>query len=128
MRWRTFYGRRRAVSAAWCHCRECQRSSGSSAIPWGTWPIKSFRVIEGQNNVACFASSYRGNRHFCAVCGAALHMTNPTEEENPTVDVPLTALDDPAIAQPTCHGWVSEQVPWATASDNLPRHEKDVPE
>lgn len=117
--------------ADWCHCRECQRSSGSTAIPWGIWPAESFRVTEGRAHVACFASSYRGHRHFCNVCGATLHMTDPTEEEagaKATVGIPLTALDDPEAVRPASHGWTAEQVSWARAADDLPVYEKDVPE
>lgn len=54
------------LRADWCHCRECQRSSGSVAIPWGVWPAKAFQVTEGLAHVSCFASSYRGRRHFAA--------------------------------------------------------------
>ncbi|EKV26937.1 hypothetical protein C882_2161 [Caenispirillum salinarum AK4] len=115
------------VRADWCHCRECQRSSGSAAIPWGAWPAESFRITEGEHHLSCFSSTYRGQRHFCRECGATLHMTDPTEERG-TVGVPLTALDDPTVASPTCHSWVSERVPWAQGTDDLPVHEKDMPE
>lgn len=116
------------LCAEWCHCRECQRSSGATAIPWAIWPKSAFHVTEGAAHLACFNSSYRGQRHFCRVCGATLHMVDPTEDDAGTVGVPATALDDPAIAPPTCHGWVSERVSWAHLDDGLPTHEKDTPE
>lgn len=109
--------------ADWCHCRECQRASGSVAIVWGIWPAESFRVTEGKPH--CFPSSWRGHRYFCPSCGATLHMTDPTDPT--TVGVPLTALDEPQTVAPTSHAWVSERVPWFHTADGLPEHQKDVP-
>lgn len=108
----------------WCHCRECQRASGSAAIAWGIWPAAAFRITEG--HPTCFTSSWRGHRYFCPTCGATLHMIDPTDDS--TVGVPLTALDNPAEVAPDVHGWTVEQVPWFKADDGLPRHERDVPD
>lgn len=110
--------------ADWCHCRECQRASGSAAIAWGIWPAEAFRITEGKPH--CFPSSWRGHRYFCPHCGATLHMIDPTDTA--TVGIPLTALDDPATVAPTCHGWVRERLPWMKTADGLPEYEKDVPE
>lgn len=112
------------AGAEWCHCRECQRSGGAPAIAWGLWPAAAFRVTEG--HPACFSSSYRGHRHYCATCGATLHMTDPTDTG--FVGIPLAALDDPAIAAPTRHAWTAESVPWFRAGDGLPSFPHDTPD
>lgn len=114
----------RPRSAEWCHCRECQRASGAPAIAWGLWPAEAFRVTEG--NPACFSSSYRGHRHYCAACGATLQMTDPTDPA--FVGVPLTALDEPDLAAPTRHGWTAERVSWFHLRDALPEFEGDTPD
>ncbi|GAA0593447.1 GFA family protein [Caenispirillum bisanense] len=113
----------RPLYSDWCHCRECQRSSGSAGIPWGCWPAESFRLTEGRPQ--CFPSSWRGHRFFCPHCGATLHMTDPTDPSN--VGVPLTALDDPTAVAPGCHEWVSERPAWVRLDDGLPQYDKDVP-
>lgn len=104
--------------SGYCHCRMCQRAVGAPVVPWGTWPAERFAWLAGEPKT--FASSEKGERSFCSVCGTSLTFVDPTEPGQ--VDVTLATLDDPTAVPPTSHGWTESQVPWLEIADKLPRH------
>ena len=106
--------------AAWCHCRTCQRTSGSPAMAFATVPVGHLVFEQGADLVGRFASSGFGHREFCTRCGTPLLMQVDHEPE--TLDFSLATLDDPAAAVPEYHIFYGSRIAWAAAGDDLPRH------
>ena len=111
--------------AGWCHCRTCQRNSGSPAMAFATVPVGDFRYDRGEELVASFASSSFGRRHFCSRCGTPLYVH--VEHQADTVDFSIATLDDPDAVVPGFHIFYASRIAWAPASDALPRHDRFRP-
>lgn len=111
------------LHAGYCHCRMCQRAAGAPVVAWGTWPAERLSWLAREP--ATFASSEKGVRAFCPVCGTPLtfvHADAPTR-----VDVTLASLDDPARFAPEHHIWTTSRIPWLDIADDLPRHAEEPP-
>ena len=97
--------------AVLCHCRDCQRASGTGHVPvMGV--LKSSFAVEGEtSSYALRHSNGRTSiRHFCPVCGSLLFGTAEIAPE--AVSIYVGTLDDPGVFQPEAvmfrrdrHGW-----------------------
>lgn len=106
------------VDAGFCHCRMCQRASGSPTTAWLTIPCGGFTYLNSA--VAVFASSSRYQREFCPHCGTQIAFRSQIQPA--TVDVTLCSLDDPEALQPEYHIWLQSKVQWLQIGDKLPRY------
>jgi hypothetical protein len=105
--------------SGWCHCRLCQRVSGSGGMVFATVARDKFIVMQGLGKVGTFQSTSFGERSFCRDCGSPLtiHVRHQPDE----IDVTVGTLDDPAKVAPTFHLYVSEMPEWMIIGDDLPR-------
>ena len=106
----------------YCHCGQCRKASGAPVTAWIQVPPGRFQIAHGA--AKSYRSSDRGTRWFCPDCGGTLYMTDPDAR---SVGVALGSLDDPAVLEPTVHGWTTSAVPWLRLDDDLPRHAADPP-
>ena len=106
------------LHAGYCHCRLCQRAAGAPVVAWGGWPADRFAWTRGEPK--SFASSAKGERSFCPVCGTLPHRRRPRRPD--LVEVTLASLDDPAAFPPEEHIWTVSRVRWLVLGDELPRH------
>lgn len=105
-----------------CHCRMCQRASGSSFAGIMFFPTNSMQVSAGQTRT--YGSSSSGIRHFCAECGSSLFFERTSSSLH---GILVGALDDPNLFRPTMHICLSAKQDWLALSDGLPCHnEKPV--
>ena len=99
--------------AAYCHCADCRRSTGSAFNVGVRLRTDGFRVLRGEPR-AFTKTADSGNsltRHFCADCGSPVYTSSP---RHPTfVYVKAGSLDDPTIVKPTYQSWTSAAVAWA---------------
>ena len=106
--------------SAHCHCRDCQRAIGAAFTSWAGVKSENFEVTKGHITHCKWPGVERG---FCGQCGTSL--TYVAEEGWPgQVSISAATLDNPEIATPTAHVYVSHQLPWVKLDDGLPRHEK----
>jgi hypothetical protein len=105
----------------WCHCRLCQRVSGSGGMVFTTVPLANYVIEQGEEQVGRFQSTPFGERTYCGACGSPLtiHVGHQRDE----VDVTVGSLDDPGSVSPGFHLYVSEAPPWVLLDDGLPRFE-----
>jgi hypothetical protein len=92
-------------------------------LAYVSFPVASFRYIVGSPSV--YASSERGGREFCSICGTQIAFrasVNPT-----TVDVNVGALDRPSDYPPRKHIYCASAISWLTLKDELPRYDEGVP-
>lgn len=110
---------------AYCHCRDCQRATGSGhsfsvAVPAASVHIKGeIKLFQSAG-----ASGQDVRRMFCPECGSHLMI-----EANLLAGLTLVAagtLDDSSWVEPGVHIWTSSAAPWdqppsgATSFPQLP--------
>jgi len=82
-------------------------------------------MLEGE--VATYASSEHGRRHFCIQCGTGLFYSN--DEMLPgLVDVQSATLDEPEGLPPQAHIQVAERIGWMKEAHRLPEFEGFPPQ
>ena len=102
----------------YCHCRMCQKQTGSAFEVVAAIPADSFRITSGEPKF--YKSSEILERGFCANCGSGL-MDRYFDPDHPFVWVKVGTLDHPEDAPPTQHFGIESQIPWLSIDDDLPR-------
>lgn len=106
-------------SASYCHCRHCQKRTGSAASAQGRVAQEHFELLSGHNLLKDYAVS-EGTRAkvFCLRCGSSLFSGEPLSD--PEVSVRLGLLDgDPGI-RPQVRAFTDSAACWAPVPDDLP--------
>jgi hypothetical protein len=103
-----------------CHCRTCQRSSGSAYMTLLFVPASALTVAGNYREFPTVAAS--GNtvyRAFCMQCGTPLFGRNSAFTQfRPVVAM---SLDAPGIYQPELDMWVADAQPWDLMDPDLPK-------
>ena len=111
--------------AYYCHCRRCQKRSGSPVSAAASFPASAVVFTEGEPKIID-SDSPGLVRQLCGRCGAILGLR---PREDPTLQsVRLGCLDDPDAVKPTLHIHTASQVPWLELADDLPRYPESAPE
>lgn len=103
----------------YCHCRMCQRSTGSVV---GVWMDFKAQQVEWQGRAALqeYASSEFARRGFCATCGSTLSFRDTRHEAY--ISLAITSLDEPQRVAPTYHIYTDSQLSWLKLSDDCRRY------
>lgn len=110
-------------SAYYCHCTDCQRSSGQPA-EIGV-PIKAGTLKFTREAPKFYASSGKAERGFCAACGSRI-VWRPQHGANEwAINVDVCSLDNPEDVRPSEHIYVDRQLSWYRLDDTLPRRRSD---
>jgi hypothetical protein len=108
--------------SAHCHCRSCQKALGAAFATWCKVKGDNFKMTKGQ--IKLCETSPGVKRGFCGTCGTSLtyYAKQEVGGQNWQGDAWFAAasLDDPAIAEPKTHVYVSNQQPWIKLDDGLP--------
>lgn len=100
-----------------CHCRMCQRATGSVSIAFKQ--IKQAEV-EWQSEPDWFDGSPIAERPFCANCGTSLGFR--FKEGSDKMDLTVASFDDPSQFKPQWHfGAESIHRAWLN-TEGLPEH------
>jgi hypothetical protein len=103
-----------------CHCRMCQRATGSISIAFVN--VKQVDV-EWDHEPDWYESSAIAKRPYCRECGTSLGFQFREGSEN--MDLAVAAFDDPSRFQPRHHfGAESMHRAWINTED-LPEHRSD---
>jgi hypothetical protein len=106
-----------ADEAGYCHCRDCQLTSGAPVLAWATFPIDAFAIIAAAP--ANYRSSAQGTRQFCGGCGCQLFFRDANEPE--WVSINTATLDHPGEVPPNHHIYTRSRISWFEIADDLPR-------
>ena len=102
-----------------CHCRMCQRATGSVSIAFKNLPQAKMRWLSEPD---WYDSSPIAKRPYCAACGTSLGFQYT---EGPNLDLTVASFDDSARFVPTSHfGVESLHEAWIDMS-SLPRTRSD---
>ncbi len=80
-----------------CHCRMCQRATGSISIAFKN--LKKADVVWAREP-DWYESSPIAQRPFCAACGTSLGFAHP---DSAKIDIAVATFDDPSRFRPTSH-------------------------
>jgi hypothetical protein len=93
------------AGAAYCHCKRCQRRTGTAFSVSGLTQPGSFTVTEGPEHIGTYRPGGDGwNKSFCRECGSQLFTANPADDT--LIAVRLGALDDDPGVRPGVHQFV----------------------
>jgi hypothetical protein len=110
-------------SATVCHCRDCQKFTGSAfatlvLVPKETLTIngtlKTFRSIGGSGNPIL--------RHFCPECGSSI-AEEPGARPGVVV-LNVGTFDEPVLAKPGREIFRDDALPWLQVEGDIPRFAK----
>jgi hypothetical protein len=94
-----------------CHCRMCQRATGSISIAFKSLPKAD---IEFEHAPDWYKSSPIAERPYCRECGTSLGFAFPDSDR---MDLTVASFDDPSRFRPTHHfGMESVHRAWLDTS------------
>jgi hypothetical protein len=109
------------LGAIFCHCKRCQRRTGTGVSITALTAPGSFRIVSGEELARSWDPGDGGwVKSFCGECGSQISTTNA---ENPElIAVRMGALDEDPGIRPFAHQFVTYAAPWAPVPDDgLPR-------
>ena len=95
-----------------CHCRDCQRASGSACASVLVISKAAFTLTKGTPTYhrVTGASGNPVDRGFCPGCGSPVFITEPA---NPAfVEIQAASLDDPSWVRPVVDIFTASAQPW----------------
>lgn len=112
--------------ATYCHCKRCQRRSGTAASANARVAPGSLAVLAGAEHVRCWEPAAGFAKCFCAVCGSALWSRASGSDE--VWGVRLGAFDgDPGVTF-SHRQWLASACAWeAVPDDGVPRYPEARP-
>ena len=109
---------------AYCHCKQCQRASGSAFGCNTSVRSTDFSLLTGERLITEFESSPGTFRAFCSGCGSPIYKRSDSSPDS--LRIRLGTLDpgcDP-VRRPFGHFWTDSKAPWYPITDDLPQHGK----
>jgi hypothetical protein len=107
-----------------CHCRACQRASGSAFAAIMMVAADKFRFLKGEpayHEVIGGTTGRKFRRGFCARCGSPVTLHWP---EIPSVQmIQVSSLDDPSWFQPETELWLSSGYRWHSVNPDTVKFE-----
>ena len=111
--------------AGFCHCKQCQRASGSAFAANAPVRTKYFGIIAGTGLLSEYESTPGKFRAFCSRCGSPIYSRRESEPEIRRIR--LGSLDSDPERRPLVHVWVSSKAPWYSIEDSLPHYSEGLP-
>jgi hypothetical protein len=107
-----------------CHCRQCQKQSGSAFATMASVPKHAFRLVRGRPKIYGHGRTASGDVAdiaFCGRCGSPLHTTLASQPE--MLYLRTGALEDTGWFRPQFHVWCAEKQDWVVieGAESLPR-------
>lgn len=107
------------VFQLYCHCRDCQRVTGSACAPILFFRSSDLKVTGDVKTFASLGGSGKTiRRGFCPTCGS--HLFGELEAQPGLLSIRAGTLDDPAQFAPKLHIYTSQAAPWDAIDPSLP--------
>ena len=113
------------IMALNCHCRDCQRASGTAYASGVFVPGPALRITKGnpRYHTTTTDSGNLASRGFCPECGSPVIAKS---SGHPMIIVHASSLDDPSWHRPTMDVFVSKAQPWDCMSPGLPKYPRGL--
>ena len=108
-----------------CHCRDCQRMTGTAYSTFVCVPRNRLDVVGSLNHYAVGESGDRLSWNFCPECGSPV--TADIEDNPGTAIVLAGSLDDPSWLEPEMHIFTDDSQPWEHLG-GLPQYSAGPPD
>ncbi len=103
-----------------CHCRDCQKSSGSAFIPAMLFLEKSVSILGKAKYFESTSDSKNiHKRGFCSNCGSQLFAKFSTMPD--MIGIKAGTLDHPSNYLPKLDFYVASAAPWDFMNPELPK-------
>ena len=111
-----------------CHCRDCQRASGSAYASVVVEPTPALTLRKGQPKYHAVKadSGHTSRRGFCTECGSPVLVT--IDESPELMAIQVASLDDPSWHRPTMEFFASSAQPWDHMNPALRKFAKEPTE
>ena len=109
-----------------CHCKECQRASGSAYAANAGVRERYFSLTAGKEKMVEFESAPGKFRAFCGSCGSPLYSRRPAADGD--YRLRIGTLDSDPGRKPAIHIWTSDMEAWQTIDDALPQYPREFTE
>ena len=112
-------------SCGTCHCRNCQKQSGSAFGVAACFPLSALRLVKGKPKR--YQSSSIMERLFCPDCGSPIYFRYIVQLGDSEVDKPdkiwvhLGLLDEPEVMPIEFHYGIESQFSWVHFDDGVRR-------
>jgi hypothetical protein len=105
-----------------CHCRDCQRQSGSAYAAAVRVPATAFRVTQGEpkHYIKLADSGNQVTRAFCLECGCMLFLRVSARPD--LVGIRVGTLDDPSWFRPQADIFVKSAQSWDYLNPHIPKY------
>ncbi|NJO12985.1 MAG: GFA family protein [Gammaproteobacteria bacterium] len=105
-----------------CHCKACQRRTGSTYGAQARFPRAQVSLTGRSNEYLRTAESgYRIRFHFCPDCGATVHYS--LEQFPEVIAIPVGAFADPAFPAPRFSVFEAHRHPWVSTPVDVEHHD-----
>lgn len=101
----------------YCHCKMCQRLSGSAFTVATMVKNQQFSWLCGEELLKRFESSPKTYRSFCGNCGSSLLFES--DQEPGIKYINIGAIDEPFALKPQSHIFVADKASWHDINDEL---------
>jgi hypothetical protein len=107
-----------------CHCRLCQRQTGSTSVVNAFFENEALALIEGALTEHVVTAGGGGDHTICrcARCGTAMWSFYPRLGRL-GFGLRVGTLDDPGRLRPDAAIFVADRMPWVALPDDIPRFE-----
>ena len=111
------------IGSAYCHCKRCQRRTGSSVSVSALARAGTFTVTDGEELIRAWKPASGWHKYFCGECGSALFTRNPDDDS--VIGIRMGGFDDDPGVRPAFHQFTAYAPVWAPVpADGLPRFEE----
>ena len=115
----------KALGAGCCHCKRCQRRTGTAFSLTVLTAPGSFELLEGEEALKSYSAGDGWTKHFCGTCGSQVMTTNPDDEG--ALALRMGGFDDDPGVEVFFHQYTNYAPAWApVADDGLPRYPERV--
>ncbi len=108
------------IMAVNCHCRDCQRATGTAYASAVFVPGPAFRIMKGdpKYHTTTADSGNLVSRGFCSECGSPVIARS---SGHPMIIIYAASLDDPSWHRPTMDVFASKAQAWDYMNPTLPK-------
>jgi hypothetical protein len=107
-----------------CHCRDCQRESGSPFVTDMNVDLAVLRITGQLTRYTRTGDSGKLiHRNFCTICGTTLLTEFDVDPGH--VSIKACSLDDPSWLKPDRHLFTSRTQSWLKLNDGLTHYQHD---
>ena len=105
-----------------CHCKKCQRSSGSAFSQNLLVLTEDIQLLSGKLQTKIYPDNKRQLKiHFCEVCVTLLWVNYADEDKYRSLQ---TGTLDTCHFEPIAQLWVSSATPWVQTDPSIPSFEQ----